>query len=105
MYKGTAQWKYFSIATKLTNLPIIIANGDIWTPEDIEKLFSETDIYAVMCARSAMKTPWLARDFQLKKEINYTKNKRLANRLGLLPTISMHLKLITERQEWKTGKF
>ena len=84
MYKGTAQWKYFQRATRLTNLPII-ANGDIWTPEDIEKLFSETDIYAVMCARSAMKTPWLARDFQLKKEINYTKNRRLANRLELLP--------------------
>ncbi|MAW08032.1 MAG: hypothetical protein CME61_07090 [Halobacteriovoraceae bacterium] len=84
MYKGTAQWKYFSRATKLTNLPII-ANGDIWTPEDIETLFSETDVYAVMCARSAMKTPWLAKDFQLKKEISYTKSKRLANRLELLP--------------------
>ena len=83
MYKGVAQWKYFSRATKLTNLPII-ANGDIWTPEDIETLFSETDVYAVMCARSAMKTPWLAREFQLK-EINYTKSKRLANRLELLP--------------------
>ena len=72
------------LATKLTNLPII-ANGDIWTPEDIEKLFSETDIYAVMCARSAMKTPWLARDSSTKKEINYTQNRRLANRLELLP--------------------
>tara|TARA_B100000925_G_scaffold243439_1_gene193096 strand:- start:6289 stop:6609 length:321 start_codon:yes stop_codon:yes gene_type:complete len=32
-----------------------------------------------------MKTPWLAREFQLKKEISYTKSKRLANRLELLP--------------------
>ena len=83
MYKGVAQWKYFSRATKLTNLPII-ANGDIWTPEDIETLFSETDVYAVMCARSAMKTP-CSREVSIKKRNQLHKIKKIANRLELLP--------------------
>ena len=70
MYKGFAQWKYFSRACELTNIPII-ANGDIWTPEDIEKIFTETNCYGIMCGRSAMKTPWLAQLYYLykKKEV------------------------------------
>ena len=67
MYKGFAQWKYFSRACELTDTPII-ANGDIWTPEDIHQIFSETDCYGVMCGRSAMKTPWLAQLYFLFKQ-------------------------------------
>ena len=64
MYKGVASWDYFARAVKISEVPII-ANGDIWTAEDIEKVFNETGAYAVMCARSAMKTPWLASEYQL----------------------------------------
>ena len=67
MYKGFAQWKYFSRACELTDTPII-ANGDIWTPEDIHQIFTETDCYGVMCGRSAMKTPWLAELYFLFKQ-------------------------------------
>ena len=64
MYKGVASWNYFASAVKVSEVPII-ANGDIWTAEDIERVFNETGAYAVMCARSAMKTPWLASEYQL----------------------------------------
>ena len=83
MYKGFAQWKYFSRACELTEIPII-ANGDIWTPEDIEKIFTETNCYGVMCGRSAMKTPWLAQLFQLYKEgKKLTTEQRLSLRTHL----------------------
>lgn len=83
MYKGVAQWKYFSRACELTNVPII-ANGDIWTPEDIQKIFTETDCYGVMCGRSAMKTPWLAQLYYLFKERKIlTSDQRLSLRTDL----------------------
>ena len=70
MYKGVAQWKYFSRACELTNIPIN-ANGDIWTPEDIDQIFKETNCYGIMCGRSAMKTPWLPALYQAFKKEQY----------------------------------
>ncbi len=83
MYKGFAQWKYFSRACELTNTPII-ANGDIWTPEDIQKIFNETSCYGIMCGRSAMKTPWLAKLWQLYQNgLTLTAKERLELRTQL----------------------
>ncbi|WP_146037894.1 tRNA-dihydrouridine synthase [Halobacteriovorax sp. DA5] len=59
LYKGVADWSYIEKAVKFSNLPII-ANGDIWTIEDINRIFDQCNPYAVMCGRSALKTPWLA---------------------------------------------
>ncbi len=59
LYKGVADWNYIEKAVNFSKLPII-ANGDIWTTEDIENIFDRCDPYAVMCGRSALKTPWLA---------------------------------------------
>lgn len=59
LYKGIADWSYIEKAVNHSPLPII-ANGDIWTIEDIEKINKRCNPYAVMCGRSALKTPWLA---------------------------------------------
>lgn len=59
LYKGKADWNYIKKAVEVSNLPIV-ANGDIWTIEDIQSIFDECNPYAVMCGRSALKTPWLA---------------------------------------------
>ena len=75
MYKGVAQWRILFSRRKLTNLPII-ANGDIWTPEDIETPFSETDVYAGVCEICHENSLGSRESFNLK-EINYTKNRRL----------------------------
>lgn len=63
LYKGRANWEYIKRANELVNLPII-GNGDVWTAEDIEQIFSETDCYAIMFGRPAMKTPWLAKIYK-----------------------------------------
>jgi len=65
-YKGTANWDYFNIASETIKIPII-ANGDIWTLNDIDRVFKESNCHAIMCARSAMKTPWLANLYALHK--------------------------------------
>jgi len=59
LYLGRADWKYIKQAVKTVNIPLI-GNGDIWTVEDIENCFHETGCHAVMCARGALKTPWMA---------------------------------------------
>lgn len=57
-YHGKANWSYIKQAVKSVSIPII-GNGDIWTVQDAVRLFDESNCYAIMCGRSAMKTPWL----------------------------------------------
>ena len=63
LYTGVANWDYMKKAVKTVNIPII-ANGDIWTPKDIERCFDYTNCHSQMFGRSALKTPWLARQFK-----------------------------------------
>lgn len=63
LYKGVANWDYVKDAVKYVKLPII-GNGDIWTVEDINRYFDYTNAHSVMIARGALKTPWLAREYQ-----------------------------------------
>ncbi len=60
LYKGVAKWDYIKKAVELVNIPVI-GNGDIWTTDDIERYFDYTNCHSIMLARSALKTPWLAR--------------------------------------------
>lgn len=60
LYKGVAKWEYVKRAVKLVDIPII-GNGDIWNTEDIKKYFEYTGCHSIMLARSALKTPWIAR--------------------------------------------
>ena len=69
LYKGKASWEYIKEAVKACSIPII-GNGDIWTIEDIIKIFDECSPYAIMVGRGALKTPWLASLYY-----NYKENK------------------------------
>ncbi|KMQ52645.1 tRNA dihydrouridine synthase B [Chitinispirillum alkaliphilum] len=56
--KRKARWNLFPWITSLTSIPII-ANGDIQTAQDTEKLLSESGCKAVMLGRTAIAKPWL----------------------------------------------
>lgn len=60
LYKGTANWDYIKNAVKAVSIPIV-GNGDIWSKEDVERYFDYTGCHSIMLARSALKTPYLAR--------------------------------------------
>lgn len=60
LYRAPAKWQYIARAVERCRIPIV-GNGDIWQAQDIQRMFKETDCYAVMCARGALKTPWMAR--------------------------------------------
>jgi len=60
MYQGLANWDAIASAVEFSPVPII-GNGDIWSVEDIDRMFKHTGCYAVMMGRGALKTPWMAR--------------------------------------------
>jgi tRNA-dihydrouridine synthase B len=66
LYKGIANWKYIKEAVEICNIPVI-GNGDLWTLEDIDKIFKETQCHSIMMARGALKTPWMAKLYQTKQ--------------------------------------
>ena len=63
LYKGIADWSYIQKAVDFCDIPVI-GNGDIWSVEDIIRIYEECDPYAIMLGRGALKTPWLATTYQ-----------------------------------------
>ncbi|MFP4562778.1 MAG: tRNA dihydrouridine synthase DusB [Spirochaetia bacterium] len=59
-YSGTAEWDYIGeLASRLT-VPVI-GSGDLFTPEDAEKMLSTTGCSGVMFARGAIGNPFIFR--------------------------------------------
>ncbi|MFA5583125.1 MAG: tRNA-dihydrouridine synthase family protein [Bacteriovoracaceae bacterium] len=63
LYKEPANWKYIKRAVEISEVPIV-GNGDIWETNDINRMFEETGCHAVMVARGALKSPWMAQDYK-----------------------------------------
>ena len=61
MYKEPANWSFIEKAAKISKVPIV-GNGDVWHTKDIDRMLKETGCHAVMVARGALKTPWMAQD-------------------------------------------
>lgn len=58
MYSTPANWNFITEAVQHVSLPII-ANGDIWTLSDAQKVMTQTGCHSAMIARGALKCPWL----------------------------------------------
>ena len=76
-YQGRADWSYIKRATEVVNVPII-GNGDLWSIQDIERMFDECGVYAVMLGRGALKTPWLASYYHSKSKHLYENEEYLS---------------------------
>ncbi len=59
LYKGRASWSYIKQAKETVSIPVI-ANGDIWTVDDISHCIEQTNCDGTMIGRGALKAPWLA---------------------------------------------
>jgi len=64
-YKGKADWNAIKRAVKSTDVPII-ANGDIISPKDIQKIVKQTKCQGVMIGRGALGKPWILNRKQKK---------------------------------------
>lgn len=57
-YSGTADWDAIAAVRQAVNIPVV-ANGDVKTIADIERIKAHTRCSAVMIARAAIGNPWI----------------------------------------------
>ena len=55
-YSGKADWSYIKKIKEFVSIPVI-GNGDVFTVQDVKKMFDETGCDYVMIGRAAMKSP------------------------------------------------
>lgn len=59
MYEGKADWDIIrDVKREISDIPVI-ANGDIWTPEDAEHILRYTGCDLAMIGRGSFGNPWL----------------------------------------------
>lgn len=57
-YSGRADWEVIRRVKEAVGIPVI-GNGDVFTPEDADRMLQETGCDAVMLARGVKGNPWL----------------------------------------------
>ncbi|AEH45419.1 dihydrouridine synthase DuS [Thermodesulfatator indicus DSM 15286] len=87
-FKRPARWEEIKLLVENLSIPII-GNGDIFSPEDAQKLFETTGCQGVMIGRAALLRPWIFRD--IKK---FFQNKEIINPPSPTDAPSKHWSLI-----------
>lgn len=72
MYAPSANWEEIAKGVKSTSKPVL-ANGDIKTKEDAEKILKITQAHGILIGRAALGNPWIF------KEIIQNKNEEKIN--------------------------
>ena len=57
-YGGQADWGMIDACARAVQIPVV-GNGDISTPQDVQRAKEETAVSGVMIGRAAMNAPWL----------------------------------------------
>jgi tRNA-dihydrouridine synthase B len=60
MFSGKADWSIIARVKENARIPVM-GNGDVFAPEDAERMFRETGVDGVMIGRGVLSNPWLIR--------------------------------------------
>jgi len=60
MFSGQADWSVIARVKEQARIPVM-GNGDVFCPEDAERMFRETGVDGVMMGRGVLANPWLIR--------------------------------------------
>ncbi len=60
MFSGHSDWSVIARVKEQARIPIM-GNGDVFVPEDAERMFRETAVDGVMMGRGVLGNPWLIR--------------------------------------------
>lgn len=58
MFDGKANWQHLAQLKQLVKIPVI-GSGDLFTPQDCQRMLAETGCDGVMVARGALGNPWI----------------------------------------------
>ena len=58
LYTGVANWDIIRDVKQAVNIPVI-GNGDVFTPEDAQRMLNHTGVDGVMIGRGALGNPWM----------------------------------------------
>lgn len=61
-YRGPAKWNWIKGCKEVAKEIKVIGNGDLFTPQDVKKMFEEVGCDAVLIARGTLGQPWIADD-------------------------------------------
>jgi tRNA-dihydrouridine synthase B len=65
-YRGPANWDYIRTCKQAAKEILVIGNGDIFTAESAEEIFSHTGCDAILIARGTFGQPWIIEDVYRK---------------------------------------
>jgi nifR3 family TIM-barrel protein len=92
MFSGQADWNHLKELKHSISIPVL-GSGDLFTPEDCQRMFLETGCDGIMVARGALGNPWIFRQVCDLKEAGKYHHISTAERAA---TIERHLGLFIE---------
>jgi len=92
-YKGSANWKWIAELKQAVSIPVI-GNGDIKKPDDVVRMFEETNCDAVMIGRASLGNPWFFK--QITALLNGTSFPPVPSTEERIAMCKRHLDLLLE---------
>ena len=99
-YKGDANWKYIKLLKESISIPVI-GNGDIFTINDMIKMFQMTKCDAIMIARATQGNPWFFK--QAKAKFNNEPIPSPPSLFEVAKVCERHFNLLLDHRGTKIG--
>jgi len=82
-FSGRADWGRLADLKRISPVPVI-GSGDVKNWRDVERMFEETGVDAVMVGRAALSNPWIFTEYRRKRDLKVGLGERLKTVRDLL---------------------